>query len=272
MSSALVLAGGGVTGIAWETGVLYGLQQQGLHLVDEVDLVVGTSAGATVGAQITSGTSLDELFALQISDHHQEISPVIDLELLARVFGELAAGGTETDSQRQEIGRLALSASTISEDERRHVIEWRLPKHDWPEVQLRLTAINATTGEFVTWDKNSGVSLIDAVASSCAVPTVWPCVSINGKKYYDGGLRTSTNAHLAAGYDTVFVVAPLTQGITPLISQEIDDLTASGSRVHVIVTDGDAIAAMGPNSLDPRFRKTAAEHGLRQGKNSIISL
>ena len=272
MSSALVLAGGGVTGIAWETGVLYGLQQQGLHLVDDLDLVVGTSAGATVGAQILSGVSLEELFARQVSEHHQEISPLIDLELLAKVFGELAAGGTETDSQRQEIGRLALSAPTISENERRSVIEWRLPKHDWPENQLLLTSINATTGEFVTWNKNSGVSLIDAVASSCAVPTVWPCVTINGSKYYDGGLRTSTNAHLASGYDTVFIVAPLTQGITPLISKEIDDLTAAGSRVHVLVTDSDAVAAMGPNSLDPRFRTVAAEHGFRQGKSAVISL
>lgn len=272
MSSALVLAGGGVTGIAWETGVLYGLHLQGKLRVNQFDLVVGTSAGATVAAQISSEMSLEELFAQQVSDVHEEISPVIDLELLAKVFGELAAGGTETDAQRQEIGRLSLTASTVSEDTRRRVIEWRLPAHDWPSTQLLLTAINATTGEFVTWDKNSGISLVDAVASSCAVPTVWPCVSINDNKYYDGGLRTSTNAHLAAGYDTVLVVAPLTQGMTPLITKEIDDLTANGSRVHVIVTDTDAISAMGPNSLDPRFRQAAAEHGLRQGKAAAISL
>lgn len=272
MSSALVLAGGGVTGIAWETGVLYGLHLQGTLRVDEFDLVVGTSAGATVAAQISSEVSLEELFAQQVSDVHEEISPAIDLELLAKVFGELAAGGTESDSQRQEIGRLALTASTVSEDTRRRVIEWRLPMHKWPSQHLLLTAINATTGEFVTWDKDSGISLIDAVASSCAVPTVWPCVSINNMKFYDGGLRTSTNAHLAAGYDSVLIVAPLTQGITPLINREIDDLVADGSRVRVIVTDEEAVSAMGPNSLDPRFRRAAAEHGLRQGKTAVVSL
>jgi len=272
MSSALVLAGGGVTGIAWETGVLYGLHLRGALRVDQFDLVVGTSAGATVAAQISSGVSLEELFARQVSDVHEEISPIINLELLTKVFGELAAGGTESDRQRQEIGQLALTASTISEDERRRVIEWRLPTHEWPSQRLLLTAINATTGEFVTWDNDSNISLIDAVASSCAVPTVWPCVSINNMKFYDGGLRTSTNAHLAAGFDSVLIIAPLTQGITPLISKEIDDLVANGARVDVIVTDSEAIAAMGPNSLDPRFRKAAAEHGLRQGKTSVISL
>jgi len=272
MSSALVLAGGGVTGIAWETGVLYGLHLQGVLRVGQFDLVVGTSAGATVAAQISSGVSLEELFTQQVSDVQEEISPAIDLELLAKVFGELAAGGTETDSQRREIGRLALTASTVSEETRRRVIEWRLPTHEWPSQRLLLTAINATTGEFATWDKESGVSLVDAVASSCAVPTVWPCVSINNMKFYDGGLRTSTNAHLATGFDSVLIVAPLTQGITPLIRKEIDDLAANGSQVHVIVTDSDAIAAMGPNSLNPRFRQAAAEHGLRQGKTAVISL
>jgi NTE family protein len=266
MSSALVLAGGGVTGIAWETGVLCGLQQQGVRLVDEVDIVIGTSAGATVGAQVLSGISLDELYAKQLSDEHGEISPVIDLDLLAKVFGELGAGGTSTDIQRQRIGDIALHAATISEEERRRVIEWRLPRHEWPRTHLVLTAINATSGEFVTWDKNSGVSLVDAVASSCAVPSVWPCVTIHHTKYYDGGLRTSTNAHLASGYDTVYVIAPLTQGITPLIAKEIEDLTANGSEVFLIVTDEEAIAAMGPNSLDPRFRRVAAEHGKRQGE------
>ena len=269
MSAALVLAGGGVTGIAWETGVLYGLQEQGRHILHDVDTVIGTSAGATVGAQILSGTSLEELFARQISEQHQEISPVIDLELLAQVFGELGAGGTDNDEQRQRIGDIALHAPTISESERRRVIEWRLPQHEWPEKNLVLTAINAATGEFVTWDKQSGISLIDAVASSCAVPSVWPCVTINNTKYYDGGLRTSTNAHLAMGYDTVYVIAPLTQGITPLIALEIDALRTSGSTVHVVVTDDDAIAAMGPNSLDPRFRRVAAEHGRRQGQTAF---
>lgn len=272
MSSALVLAGGGVTGIAWETGVLFGLQKRGIDVVSDVDLVIGTSAGATVGAQILSGVSIEQLLANQTSEEHHEISPTIDLELLARVFGELGARGTESDSQRQKIGELALHAPTISEEERRRVIEWRLPNHDWPTTSLVLTAINAVTGEFVTWDKSSGVSLIDAVASSCAVPTVWPCVTINGEKYYDGGLRTSTNSHLARGYDTVYIIAPLTQGITPLITREIEDLQQNGSHVHLVVADAEAVEAMGPNSLDPSFRKAASEHGYRQGLIAFSTL
>jgi NTE family protein len=270
MSSAVVLAGGGVTGIAWETGVLLGLEESGQGVVSSADLIVGTSAGSTVGAQVLSGTSLRELYERQLSDTHQEISPHINLESLALIFGELAAGGTSSNEQRARIGEIALAADTVSVADRRAVIEWRLPSHQWPTTPLVLTAIHAHTGKFVTWTKNSDVSLVDAVASSCAVPSVWPCVEIHGELYYDGGLRTSSNAHLAEGYDTVTIIAPLTQGISPLIVDEIAHLRSTGSVVNIITTDAPAIEAMGLNSLDPSFRRVAAEHGHRQGNSAHL--
>ena len=57
--TALVLGGGGITGIAWEIGVLAGLAEAGVDLTG-ADLVVGTSAGSVVGAQITSGAPLED--------------------------------------------------------------------------------------------------------------------------------------------------------------------------------------------------------------------
>jgi NTE family protein len=252
--------------VAWETGVLMGMLDAGCDVVTGVDLVVGTSAGSTVGAQILSGESLEASYARQIDDNHSEISPQIDTELLALIFGELAAGGTTTDEQRIRIGTLALQTPSVSEKIRRDVIEKRLPSHEWPTTPLVLTAIDARTGELVTWDAKSGIALIDAVASSCAVPSVWPCVSINGKKYYDGGLRNAANAFLASGHSEVIVIAPQTTGLSPLIEEELRELRAAGSVVHFITCDADAIDAMGPNSLDPRFRRPAAEHGRRQGR------
>ena len=271
MTNALVLAGGGVTGIAWETGVLLGLQRSGRDVLGNLDLVVGTSAGSTVGAQILSGATLEELFALQLSDDHGEINPHIDVELMTTIFSELlVGGGTTTDEQRRKIGELSLQAPTVDEPPRRAVIEKRLISHEWPTTPLVLTAIKAATGEFVTWTNDSGINIIDAVASSCAVPSVWPCVTINGERYYDGGLRNSANAVLATGYDNATILAPLTAGMGPIVSAEIDELRASGSSVRVITADADAVEAMGPNSLDPRRRKVAAEHGLRQGLSATF--
>ena len=266
MAHALVLAGGGVTGVAWETGVLLGLRDAGHDVIANLDLVVGTSAGSTVGAQILSGTDLTDLYAGQTAENHNEISPQLDLEALAIIFGEMALGGTTTDEQRMSIGELALRSNTVDEPTRRAVIEKRLPSHDWSTTPLILTAIDALTGEFVTWSKDSGVSLVDAVASSCAVPSVWPCVTVNGRRYYDGGLRNSANAYLARGHTDVIVIAPMTGGPSPIVTAELDELKASGSTIRMIVADAEAIEAMGPNSLDPRFRRVAAEHGRRQGR------
>ena len=267
MTNALVLAGGGVTGVAWETGVLLGLLESGNDLLADLDLVVGTSAGSTVAAQILSGTSLEELFARQVADMHGEISPHLDLDLLARIFGDMADGGSTTDEQRARVGQLALNANTVDEATRRAVIEQRLPSHDWPTTPLVITAIDAETGAFVTWSKDSGVTLVDAVTSSCAVPSVWPCVTIKGRRYYDGGLRNSANAYLADGYSHVNIIAPMTGGESPLVNAEIEHLRTQGSVVRMINADAPAIEAMGPNSLDPRFRRVAAEHGRRQGQS-----
>lgn len=266
MSTALVLAGGGVTGIAWEIGVLLGLAENGNDLVDRADLVIGTSAGSTVGAQVTLGRALGDLFAAQLSDDHGEISPRLDLDLLARIFGSMTDGGTSSDGERKLIGEMALAASTVDQPTRRAVIEKRIGSDSWPARPLLITAIDADTGAFRTWSRDDGISLIDAVASSCAVPGVWPCVQIGGARYYDGGLRNSANAFLAAGHDEVWVLAPLTGGASPAVEHEMNDLRAAGARVTFVTADETAVGAMGPNSLDPRFRRPAAEHGLRQGR------
>src|SRR5258708_9941745 len=68
---ALVLGGGGVTGIAWETGLLAGLAEAGVDLTS-ADLVVGTSAGSVVGAQILSGVSVQDLYAEQLTEPRAE--------------------------------------------------------------------------------------------------------------------------------------------------------------------------------------------------------
>lgn len=265
MTTALVLAGGGVTGIAWEIGVLRALRERGADLVADADVIIGTSAGSTVGAQVATGRDLDDLFEQQLDEVHHEISPRLDLDLLAQIFGMMTDGCTTSDDERRAMGELALRAPTVDEATRRAVIEQRVGTDDWPARNLVITAIEAATGGFVTWDRTSGISLIDAVASSCAVPGVWPCVTINGRRYYDGGLRNSANAYLARGHDDVWVLAPLTGGASPAVARELADLERNGARVRFITADDEAVRAMGPNSLDPRFRPPAAENGHRQG-------
>ena len=61
--SALVLGPGGPVGTAWLAGLAAGLRREGVDL-GAAGLIVGTSAGAIVGAILASGGDLGRLAAL----------------------------------------------------------------------------------------------------------------------------------------------------------------------------------------------------------------
>jgi NTE family protein len=268
VTTALVLAGGGVTGIAWELGVLVGLRDAGVDVAGSADLVVGTSAGSVVGAQLGSGLDLDDLYARQFDDDHGEIAAELDLQLLATIFGELAGGRLPDQAARARMGALALQAETVDEPRRRAVIERRLPSHEWPERSLLVTAVDAIDGDFVVFDRSTGVSLVDAVHASCAVPGVWPPVTIGDRRYVDGGIRSIANADLAAGHDRAVVLAPMSGPAAWTVEPELAALRSGGTEVVLVVADDETTAAMGDNPLDPAFRAAAAEAGRRQGRTA----
>jgi NTE family protein len=266
---ALVLGGGGVTGVAWETGVLAGLSEAGLDL-STAELLVGTSAGAAVAAQLASGTPLATLLELQLAGSAKEIPAKLGPALLARYFWAML---TQRDPGKfgRAMGRLALDATTVEEAERRVVIASRLPSHVWPERPLRLTAVNARTGAFRVFERDDRVPLVDAVAASCAVPGVWPPVSLGGEKWIDGGMRSAVNADLAAGRARVVILAPTTAGVgvVPSVGEQAAALRAAGSAVVVVSPDRDARSRMGRNSLDPAKRAAAAQAGHRQAAREL---
>jgi NTE family protein len=134
---------------------------------------------------------------------------------------------------------------------------------EWPDRALTVTAVDAATGEFRTFDRDSGVPLVPAVAASCAVPGVYPPVTIDGRRYVDGGMRSAANADLAAGYERVVVLAPITRGVGPMASV---DAQVSGmvARVAVVSPDEAGRRAIGRNVLDPAARRPSAEAGRAQ--------
>ncbi|HKF75717.1 MAG TPA: patatin-like phospholipase family protein, partial [Candidatus Dormibacteraeota bacterium] len=163
------------------------------------------------------------------------------------------------------IGSQARTANTrFTEAGRLEVIAARLPVQEWPERPLRVTAIDTEDGRFVTWERSSGVPLTLAVASSCAVPWIYPPVTIRGRRYMDGGVRSPTNADLATGHDVVVIVAPTGGLSSALLDAEVADLRRAGSRVEVVVPDAGAVEAIGPNPLDPARRAASARAGRGQ--------
>lgn len=265
---ALVLAGGGLAGIAWETGVLAGIADESPATADALvasDVLVGTSAGSTVAAQLGSGLGLSALYDRQTAAAASEINPGAGIEEITEMFlRAMTPPGSKTD-KLQRIGAIALAAETVAEPVRRKVIEDRLPSHDWPDRDLRITAIDTETGELVAFDRSSGVSLVDAVAASCAVPGVWPPVTIGARRFMDGGVGSTVNLGFADDCDVVVALIP--QGVSspsPFGAGARDEVAAHDA--FAVFADDGSLAAFGANPLDPACRAPAAHAGRAQGR------
>jgi NTE family protein len=281
---ALVLGGGGSAGNAWEIGVIAGLFDAGLD-VTEADLIIGTSAGSTAAAQITSAVQPAELLAGILAaaprpgsgpagsdrgrvpdgpaaDHMEKTSAIIGAsEDAADMRRRMGAAALETDA----------ASGSFAQAQRRAVVAARLPSQHWPQRPVLIVAVDAHTGEPVVFDRHSGVDLVDAVAASCAGPGL-PPHGIGGSRYIDGGYRSNENADLAAGYGRVLVLSPLGgRSRAPLewgihLAAQAGELRARGSRVETIFPDNSSRNAFGVNLMDPSTRPPAARAGYDQGR------
>ncbi|MER5733617.1 patatin-like phospholipase family protein [Streptomyces sp. NPDC002138] len=263
--TALVLGGGGLTGVGWEAGIIYGLAEAGIDL-STAELVVGTSAGSVVGAQLTSGLLTPrELYERQLAGAGGEIAAKLGAGLVTR-YAVAMMRARDATAYRRRVGEIALAADTGDEGARRKVLEGRLVSHQWPERRFVVTAVDARTGAAADFDRHSGVSLVDAVSASCAVPGVWPPVTVGERRFVDGGVRSAANADVATGYRRVVVIAPMAlgSGVSPSPATQTERLRADGSKVLLITPSAEARKVFGRNVLDPARRAPAARAGLAQ--------
>jgi NTE family protein len=278
---ALVLGGGGSAGNAWLIGVIAGLFEAGLD-VTQADLIIGTSAGSTAAAQISSATRPPELLADILAAPRPRIGPdrgpvpnrpaANHLEMTSAIIG---AAGDAADMRRR-MGAAALEMDTASDSpgqtQWRATVAARLPSQRWPRRKMLIVAVDARTGEPVVFDRHSGVDVVDAVAASCANGFGVPPYAIGDNRYIDGGYRRNENADLAAGYARVLVLSPL-GGRTrhPLewgmqLAAQVDELRAGGSRAETVLPDSGSRDAFGSNLMGPSTRLPAARAGHDQGR------
>lgn len=273
MSLALVLGGGGVTGIAWEAGMLRGLLEAGVDLT-RADLVVGTSAGSVVGTVVATDQDISAFHRRQLEPYDPLLERRLEIDLAK--FAALFASGDEVQMPtgeipqplRARIGQFALAAPVpMSEEERLATIAARIRVEAWPNRKLMITGVACDDGELAVWTRDSGVPLARAVTASCAVPSVSPPIHIGGRLFMDGGMRSGTNADLARGYDRVVVIAPIgpSTAFGGALLEEMKQLRSAGARVSFAEPDGESVAAIGLNVLDPERRAAAAEAGYQQG-------
>ncbi|MFI5729280.1 patatin-like phospholipase family protein [Kribbella sp. NPDC051587] len=255
----LVLGGGGPVGRAWQTGLVASATGSGLDL-RSANNIVGTSAGAIVGAEIALGRDL--LTTLPRSKPAAG-SPRPDPKLMAMIAE--AATAADPDEVRRLIGSAALAAETPDEATalgRPNVV----PMHGvaWPP-RFAATAVSVTTGKLVLLDSDSGASLQEALAASSALPGVWPPITIGADRFMDGGVRSSLNVDAVAGADRVLIISchPVREGA---LAAEIEAFRRLGGTVEVVAPSNEFVELTGGGRglLDPELEAPAFELGRRQ--------
>ena len=281
---ALVLGSGGPIGIAWQAGLLAGLAEAGVDLAD-ADFIVGTSAGSWIGAQIAMGKEpaalAESIVSVDLTTSGSWPEP--DFTKFIDQMAEAVSRKRRARDVRAEIGKWALESPTISEEMFVAVVSHLFNERGddaWPQRNYACTAVDALSGEFVVWNEKTGADIKLAVASSCSVPGLFPPITINGRRYMDGGTRSATNADLARGYDTAIVVAvsaaagdpKMAEQFRKRLNKELAMLRESGTKVELILPEAASIEAFGTNLLDPSRSADAAQAGLAEGKAQAASL
>lgn len=292
MNFGLVLGGGGVVGIAWEIGVLAGLQRAGALDPATAGVIVGTSAGSVVGTRIALGHTLDELI-LQLEQDQQaptssertEPGPAADMRVVMEIFTALYSVEKVTAEVAKVAGAKAMAATTPPEDRWIAGFDTTLGGAGaaWPaNCDLRVTAVDCNTGERRVWTRADAAiaPLATAVASSCAVPGMFPTVTIEGNRYTDGGVWSGTNADVLVndGLDAVLLVTPTAAPPTDAIRRpaheaEAELLEAAGVRTSVIQPGPAFAEEIGPmNLMNPAMRARGLQIGLDDGTAAADSV
>jgi predicted acylesterase/phospholipase RssA len=181
----LVLSGGGMKVMA-QVGVLRAMDEAGLKPAE----IVGTSAGALVGALVASGLSYEEIVPRMFSVGRHELATLARWSVLAR--GLSAPSVLKPQPVRSLLSRL-------------------LPVHAFAGLRLplRVTAVDADSGKLVVFGAGgrTDCTVVDALMASMALPVYLPPVVIGGRRYVDGGLLEVLPLDVAALIPADLVVA-----------------------------------------------------------------
>ncbi len=278
---ALVLGGGGPLGIAWETGLAAGLLAEGVDIA-RADFILGTSAGSVVGAQLAGGANAEAMADAQLSFSRmmaatQAAPPAPpDLSALMAFMLRFPPVGESPVELRKEIGQFSRDTRTISDNEYAAQFSALGVAGPWPE-RFACTAVDTGTGEFHIWRRSDGIDLARGVASSCSVPGIYPAIEIKGRRWMDGGMRSSASIDQAAGHKRVLAIAVIPNAmveprIRPRLDYEAGTVVDAGGRVEMVTPDAVAMAAFGPNLMDGSRRAACVEAGLVQGRREAARL
>jgi NTE family protein len=183
--TAFVLSGGGSLG-AVQVGMLRALFENNVH----PDLLVGTSVGAVNAAWIAGRPSVDgahDLADIWLSLRRQDVFPLSPMTGFAGLLGR---------------SNHFISNSSLRAVLERHLLFERLED---PALSLHVVATELKSGRAAILSSGAAVP---ALLASCAIPGVFPPVTIGKRDYVDGGVANHTpiTVALELGASRIFVL------------------------------------------------------------------
>jgi NTE family protein len=281
--TALVLASGGLTGVAYEIGALRALD----HIltnktVNDFDIYVGTSAGAVVSAALASGMPPIVLAGL-MAGTVPGFSRLSRLQLYRPNIGEAVSRMTKAPQLlRQAVGeywqfrdRVPLSEALLNlspllpsgifsnggvENYIRETFETAGLSNDFRDIprELHIVATDIESDRRVTFSRQTSpdVPISKAVAASTCIPILFRPVEIDGRHYVDGGIKghAAIDVAISRGAKLVLVI----NGLVPLDTEAIARraTTAEGSRSIYDL----GIRAIGNQVVRGMLHDTLVEH------------
>ena len=275
----LLLGGGGSVGIAWENGVLAGLVDAIGFEPAKATVIVGTSAGSSVGADMALGKNPHD--ALVVDRDARNPRPKLtppDLEkgAFAEIIALMLSPAAGTPENVARIAELARNADTVlSEEQFVAMFKKTVGTDDWPDVDFRPTTTACSTAEPRFWTAADGLPLSRAVASSCAIPGYFPAVSHNGEHYMDGSRGPLYHTRIVSDLelDGALFIGPkiAIPRVSEMLVEDMSTLAATGVRVHTIL-GSERLDSLGVNLMDYSKRPAAFECGLADGADHAAAI
>ena len=306
----LVLGAGGVLGGAWLVGALHAIASESGWDPGGADYIVGTSAGSMVGALLacgvppwfmvarTSGESIESLrrradeTAAAAADAERSAGTIYRLNLPGLALGpgswRLAAASLARPYRYSPAAVVSgwLPNGVVSTEPLKDTVR-RACAGDWaPHPHYWAMAVDYDTGRRVAFGREGSppATLPDAVAASCAIPGFYRNVEIGGRRYVDGGIRSTSNLDVLReeSLDLVVALSPMSslhvgeprrlgerlamrmrQAAGKRLGAEAKRLRAAGIEVMLIQPTADDLDVMGTNLMNRRRRLEVTETARR---------
>lgn len=304
MKRGLVLGAGGVLGAAWTIGALSAVQDELGWDPREADVLIGTSAGSVLASALGCGISVEELL-----DHQQgKADPRIDydpdtdsggaLPPLPRPFVGSPRGVVRHALRPWKVTPMGALAAALPQgrgsiEPLGRLIDGILPEGGWaPHPATWVVAMDYDTGRRVPFGRPGSpvAPLREAVMASCAIPGWYQPVTVNRRRYVDGGVCSPTSVDLVTrlGLDEVVVLSPMTslsyddptsvaarierrfrRLVTKRVVGELKKVAATGTKTTFLGPTAEDLAIIGANMMDPRRRVQVLESSLRTSARAL---